>query len=703
MLINFFVAVFWCAVVAANDVRDKNEKFDLFPALPVGIVDTDNVLCREHSRIYVEHLKNLSLWAYEMRDSTAKSVTGILTGNIAQFGQFKECLQSLSPFPTQYCISTITADVPEPTQPSRNPKSLLYSPNELVLRKLHDKKDPSQQPKNVVLMGWCMPASCTAEGLQRYLNQYLDNIDFPLKDLNVTYSSHIDESSCQKQDDNKDFDQVEISFGLVCAIIVALVILSTTYDCFRNYSNEKLVERSPIASLLLTFSLKKNIKKLPHTDDSNPALTILYGMRVICILMIIMDHRFGTHLASAVLDFDFVELQYRSPVGSIFFHGDVFVDSFFILSGLLVTYCLLVQYDKRFINPGVIVFMRYIRLTPLYAIVIFYYATMFKYSGSGPMWKTIIHPEVEDCRQNWWANILYISNYINVDKMCMVHSWYLPCDFHYFMIAVILCIIIYKNKKVGLWFLSLVTLVAIILPFIIVWQYETSAVIYFYPNFLRQPKKQDDFIITYSKSHTRASPYFIGMVAGYLYYRMRGSEKCLKRVYSHIILFTSIAIMMTSLLTGIVFYDAEYEYNAVESALYASLHRVAWSVGSIGVLYVASYGHAKFIYNFLSWKPWIPLSKLVYGAYLTHMQFQMRAVARKGGADFISYFDIISYALSDMVLAFSSAFVLYLAVEAPFRNLFSLLLMPPSRDSKSKPKPVEDQESVSEVTCDSHL
>ncbi|XP_056635161.1 nose resistant to fluoxetine protein 6-like isoform X1 [Diorhabda sublineata] len=349
---------------------------------------------------------------------------------------------------------------------------------------------------------------------------------------------------------------------------------------------------------------------------------------------------------------------------------------------------------------------------------------MFKYSGSGPMWKTIIHPEVEDCRQNWWTNILYISNYINVDKMCMVHSWYLPCDFHYFMIAVVLCIIIYKNKKVGLSFLALVTLVAIIVPFIIVWQYQTSAVIYFYPNFLRQPKKQDDFIITYSKSHTRASPYFIGMVAGYLYYRMRGSEKCLKRVYSHIILLTSISIMMTSLLTGIVFYDAEYEYDAVESALYASLHRVAWSLGSIGVLYVASYGHAKLIYNFLSWKPWIPLSKLVYGAYLTHMQFQMRAVARKGGADFISYFDVvstnsiytlnkhrlygfilfqISYALSDMVLAFSSAFVLYLAVEAPFRNLFSLLLMHPSKDSKSKPKPVEDQESVSEVTCDSHL
>lgn len=112
----------------------------------------------------------------------------------------------------------------------------------------------------------------------------------------------------------------------------------------------------------------------------------------------------------------------------------------------------------------------------------------------------------------------------------MVHSWYLPCDFHYFMIAVILCIIIYKNKRAGLIILSMVTFVSIIIPFLIIYLYQRSAVIYFYPDFLRMPKQQDDFIIAYSKSHARASPYFIGMIAGYIYYKMRDSEKCLKKV-----------------------------------------------------------------------------------------------------------------------------------------------------------------------------
>ncbi|CAG9862564.1 unnamed protein product [Phyllotreta striolata] len=673
----------------------------LFPSLPTGVVMTDNVLCREHSRIYYEHLRNLSLWAYEMRDASAQSVTGILRGSIAQFGQFDECLTAKSPFPTQYCVTSILADVPAP-DPPRPPKSLQYLPNESVLRMIYDHKDPSQQRRNMVLKGWCMPASCTALDLKSHLNHYLKTIDFPLKHHNVSYTGQVEESNCQKMDENSQLDQVDISFGLVCIILIMMVFLSTLYDNLRNYSNDKLVERSPLSSLLLTFSLKSNIKKLPYYDDTNEALTLLYGMRVICICMIIMDHRFGTHLASGILNFDKVERSYRSPSGSIFFHGDVFVDSFFILSGLLGTYCLLSQYDKRFINPGLLIFMRYIRLTPLYAVVVFYYATYFKYSGNGPMWKTIIYPEVEDCRNNWWANLLYINNYVNVDKICMVHSWYLPCDFHYFMIAIILCVIIYKNQRAGLIILSIVTMISIIIPFVITYLYEGSPVIYFYPDFLRLPKQQEDFLITYSKSHTRASPYFIGMIAGYLYYRMRDSEKCLKKMYSRIILLVSLALMVSSVLTGMIFYDPNYEYNAAESALYACMRRVAWSVGTVGVLYAASYGHAKLIYNFLSWRPWVPISKLVYGAYLTHMQFQMRAVARKGGSDFVTYFDIISFALSDIVLAFSTALVLYLVVEAPFRNIFTLLLLP-SKDKKQKPKQGEDQESVSEVTCDSKL
>lgn len=59
--------------------------------------------------------------------------------------------------------------------------------------------------------------------------------------------------------------------------------------------------------LILAFSARKNFNELTRADDSNPALSLLYGMRTIAIFMIIMDHRFGTYISGPSLNYDFIE------------------------------------------------------------------------------------------------------------------------------------------------------------------------------------------------------------------------------------------------------------------------------------------------------------------------------------------------------------------------------------------------------------
>lgn len=185
----------------------------------------------------------------------------------------------------------------------------------------------------------------------------------------------------------------------------------------------------------------------------------------------------------------------------------------------------------------------------------------------------------------------------------------------------------------------------------------------------------------------------------------------------------SLFLMLVSLFSGMVFYDPYHTYNSVESAAYAALHRPAWALGSVGLLYVASFGHGSFLKKVLSWSPWIPLSKLVYGAYLTHFQFQLRSAAVFKNPMQIAYFDVVrrgfqlrfssisnitkrqkyslsclnltiylnkgylyelqiffllqlALALADTVLAFTAALVLYLTIEAPFRKIFRELMFP---------------------------
>jgi hypothetical protein len=116
----------------------------------------------------------------------------------------------------------------------------------------------------------------------------------------------------------------------------------------------------------------------------------------------------------------------------------------------------------------------------------------------------------------------------------MVHSWYLPCDFHYFIIAIGVCLLLQKKNKVGLYVLLLLTMISIVIPFALTIIYERPALLHFYPEFLTGPKIHPDFLLTYIKSHTRATPYFIGMFAGYIYYKLKGKESHMSRVRIHL-------------------------------------------------------------------------------------------------------------------------------------------------------------------------
>lgn len=70
--------------------------------------------------------------------------------------------------------------------------------------------------------------------------------------------------------------------------------------------------------LLLTFSARANFTEMSHMETTNPYLNVLYGLRTISILVIIMDHRFGTFTSSALINFNYVEqvsIHYRSTIG----------------------------------------------------------------------------------------------------------------------------------------------------------------------------------------------------------------------------------------------------------------------------------------------------------------------------------------------------------------------------------------------------
>lgn len=64
---QFLVRVLIFAVdVPLSEGYFQND-FDLFPELPLGVPKSDNPVCREQSELFVDNLKNLTLWAHESK------------------------------------------------------------------------------------------------------------------------------------------------------------------------------------------------------------------------------------------------------------------------------------------------------------------------------------------------------------------------------------------------------------------------------------------------------------------------------------------------------------------------------------------------------------------------------------------------------------------------------------------------------------
>lgn len=106
------------------------------------------------------------------------------------------------------------------------------------------------------------------------------------------------------------------------------------------------------------------------------------------------------------------------------------------------------------------------------------------------------------------------------------------------------------------------------------------------------------------------------------------------------------------MLCGAVFYDPHHTYIPLEHAFYGALHRPIWCLGTIGFIFAVGYSEHGFLYNCLAWKPWIPLGKLVFCAYLVHFPMQTMAIAKSAAPNVLAYYDIVSIRRTKMFSSF---------------------------------------------------
>ncbi len=146
-------------------------------------------------------------------------------------------------------------------------------------------------------------------------------------------------------------------------------------------------------------------------------------------------------------------------------------------------------------------------------------------------------------------------------------------------------------------------------------------------------------------------------------------------------LLTMIACVMGT--AGIRKNDKGYTHTwtTFESVMYNCFHRTGWSLALGWIIFSCHKGYGGLINDFLSWKAFLPLSKLTYGAYLVHIQVQFIVIFSQTSPMYLSDFLLSQYFIGFLAFTFGISFVFSLSLELPFANLEKLIL-----SSGSKPK-----------------
>ncbi|KAI6171575.1 Nose resistant to fluoxetine protein 6 [Aphelenchoides bicaudatus] len=255
-----------------------------------------------------------------------------------------------------------------------------------------------------------------------------------------------------------------------------------------------------------------------------------------------------------------------------------------------------------------------------------------------PMWPPT-DPAVQ-CPTHWPTNILLMNSLVG--NMCMPWTWYISCEFIFYLFAPLFLIGMHKNRKVC-FFLSVSTILASSLanawtmhvynfpptPLVFTWNVPALK-----PSSLFNPNFMEQHLIMYIKPWYRVGPYIVGLLLGYYLSELARMEKPPRRssrfmaigwLASFVGAFWALfgvwpATQVCNLQTTITQLIQFQAYNwPIYHYVYGALHRTVFAASFGFLIYACQTERAQILNSVLGSRLLLPLSSLSYSVYLVHL------------------------------------------------------------------------------------
>ena len=623
-------------------------------------------------------------------DSFGRVGAGYFQGNAFALGSYDGC-HSLPT--TQYCLS------------------------EFVF-------DSQQQRRLALLHGSCLPQACSQEDIRLAVN---------LTSSRLNLVVNVGDVLCETES-KAHYTTGSIIILTVWCVFATIVLVATAGQLIHH----KMIEYQPITrdaetarprsltrnrrslsetlrKLLFCFSLYETVPQI-FTIEHQPssAITCLHGLRVFSMCWIILGHLslFAYFFSENPISYSTTSVSHISYRGIS--ESVLAVDSFFLMSGLLVAYLTLRKMERRkgkFKFPVFLYYVhRFLRLTPVYAFVLFSYWLLTVHLADGPVWRKTIGENSDfykSCERYWWTNLLYINNIYPRKHLdiCMPWSWYLASDMQFYIIAPLIIVPLSLNHKVGLTLIGLLVTANVVITGGIAGGYglNTNSAKFEEVTLALQDQEKyhnltDDI---YTKPWTRIGPYLIGILIGFVIHK-RQKKPVFKTERSNYVFYCCLWVIAAAICASTVYgpqkrYDGGF--NKTENLMYLMFGRLAWAVAVAIIIFACHNGYGWIVNDILSLKLWMPLSRLTFTTYLVHGVVLYILLFTGRHPFFGNSVNQALYFVTAVVMSFSAAAVLSSFVEFPLSNVeeFSLKLAGFDRERDSTRKStVRERECITE-------
>ncbi|XP_053673399.1 nose resistant to fluoxetine protein 6-like [Anopheles nili] len=513
---------------------------------------------------------------------------------------------------------------------------------------------------------------------------------------NLVVSSELHVQHCySRSTENIPYDGLDLAFFLLAAVIILLVIASTVYDLHQqaqqNFPEEYFQRNSKLAHqrLLTAFSVARNIRRLkePIHTQTRVDLACLEAFRFAQTFRVVFLHVTIAHLKIPQRNPEYLEqLQHSASLQTFIAEFQNYVQTFFTIGGMLLAVNVLDHVRKhptfRLAYFGERLLNRLCRLVPTYAFMILLEASVMRHLVGGPFGQQFIGESSANCQRWWWANLLFVNNYIAWHEPCFIPSWYLATDLQLYVFGMAIMMVFWRWPSTKRYIFGAIFLYSAVIP----------AVAYLLSNitpvmtvdmkdvdlYIRGQRFQSEL---YFPFHQNTGIYFIGMLAGAIYHHYRDQRKELfqQPVFRQMVHLSGLLYVFCMATVSWVVSNLSWLPAAV-LAVYASAFKFSWGLfNTVLLLALALLHRNNWIKMALSHPIFRVLGKLGYSVYLIHFTVIMQVYGREKAPIFSNEQIVTGYTVEVLFFSYIFGTLLCVLVELPTGAALKELLEPKAR------------------------